>query len=428
MLNILHMICSFKMGGAEKLLLDIMEYNSKFPSNKYSMKLVVVNDEVDSNLINELNKVCVVYLLNRKKGNKNIKYLFQLYKIIKKDNIDIVHCHDHGSKKASILLKLITNIKLVYTVHDSYNFSNLNKIKILIHKYFVDINIAISKSVKKYINNYGIYNVKVIYNGIHINKYVIKSSDGEEKKIIDVRNSDGGKSSVNNYLTKKSDAKKSDGGNKDSKGDGGSSAVTKKSDGGNREGDGGDNVVFKIINVSRVDHRIKGQDILIKALSLCKEKNIRFKCTFVGDKYDVKSWEYLHSLINKYELEKDIEFIGNSNEVPKLLAENDLFVLCSRKEGFGIVLLEAMASKLPIISSNIEGPSEIIRHKHNGLLYEKNNIKELSKIIIHAYNNYEEMLKYAKNAYDRILYYDISYMYNNYLVIYNHSMLKKNVI
>lgn len=407
MINILHVICSFKMGGAEKLLLDIMEYNFKFPSNKYLLKLVIVNDEVDSNLINELNKFCVVYLLNRKKGNKNIKYLFQLYRIIKKDNIDIVHCHDHGSKNAFILLKLIANIKLVYTVHDSYNFSNFNKIRILIHKYFVDINIAISKSVKKYINNYGIYNVKVIYNGIHINKYVIQNSDGEENKEND---------------NKISEIRKSDGGNsKDSKSDGRPSTVIKKSDGGNSRGD---STVFKIINVSRVDHKIKGQDILIKALSLCKEKNIRFKCTFVGDKYDVKSWEYLHSLINKYGLEKDIEFIGNSNQVPKLLAANDLFVLCSRKEGFGIVLLEAMASKLPIISSDIEGPSEIIRHKQNGLLYKKNNIKELSKIIIHAYNNYEEMLKYAKNAHDRILYYDISYMFNNYLVIYNHSMLK----
>jgi glycosyltransferase involved in cell wall biosynthesis len=62
-------------------------------------------------------------------------------------------------------------------------------------------------------------------------------------------------------------------------------------------------------------------------------------------------------------------------------------VLPSIFEGFGCVLIEAMACQTPVIASNIDGPSEIIEDNINGFLFEKNNEKELAKKIVSVYED-----------------------------------------
>ena len=67
----------------------------------------------------------------------------------------------------------------------------------------------------------------------------------------------------------------------------------------------------------------------------------------------------------------------------------------SYREGFGSVLLEAAASSLPIIASNINGPKDFIRNKVNGYLIEPKNIESLKTGLNYFRNNTNEISRYA---------------------------------
>ena len=70
----------------------------------------------------------------------------------------------------------------------------------------------------------------------------------------------------------------------------------------------------------------------------------------------------------------------------------------SYREGFGSVLLEAAASSLPIISTNIDGPRDFIRHKVNGYLVEPKNVESLRIALDYFRDNKSELKKYAMKA------------------------------
>ena len=72
--------------------------------------------------------------------------------------------------------------------------------------------------------------------------------------------------------------------------------------------------------------------------------------------------------VNEKGLEEQVLFLGNSNEIDKILCYSDLFLLPSEKESFGLSALEAMAHGVPIISSNAGGIPEVNKHGKTGYL------------------------------------------------------------
>src|SRR5699024_7426678 len=79
----------------------------------------------------------------------------------------------------------------------------------------------------------------------------------------------------------------------------------------------------------------------------------------------------LHNLIGKLKLKDNVYLLGiRSNPLP-ILARSDLFVLSSDHEGQGLVLFEAMALNIPIISTDIPGPQDVLAHG-GGVLVENN--------------------------------------------------------
>ena len=333
-------------------------------ASKEDVTVVIMNNLIDENLKEELLKTgCKAYFLNRKEEHKHPKYLFQLLKIIKENRIDIVHSHNSGSRIWSILCKIIKpKLKLVYTIHSSVIVKNWDIKNLFLNRTFMDMNIAISEAV---LNDCVQNNLKAvkIYNGIDTEKW---------KQRLD---NDG---------------------------------------------------TFTIINVGRITHQVKGQDILIKALKECKDKGMKFICNFVGGVYgyDTNSFEYLKKLIEDLNLSEDINFLGNREDVPKLLARSDLFILPSRFEGLPISLLEAMAARLPVIASNISGSNELIEHGKNGLLFESENSLDLAEKISWLYYHKEEMERMTQGAYEYVKEFDISIMCKKYRDLYK-SLLNK---
>jgi glycosyltransferase involved in cell wall biosynthesis len=89
----------------------------------------------------------------------------------------------------------------------------------------------------------------------------------------------------------------------------------------------------------------------------------------------------MQSLTRDLELQDYVEFKGTINNPEQYLSACDLFVLPSVFEGLGLVIIEAFRAGLPVIASNLEGPSEIIKNMKNGILFEASSSNDLASKI-----------------------------------------------
>jgi glycosyltransferase involved in cell wall biosynthesis len=144
----------------------------------------------------------------------------------------------------------------------------------------------------------------------------------------------------------------------------------------------------------------KGLDILIKSVSLLKNTDLLVHIGGEGillEKFKIQSQE-----LGVY---KKCKFYGEilAEDIPDFYSRLDVFVLASRDETFGVVVVEAMASGLPVIATDCGGPKEIITSE-TGILVEKENPDELARAITHMSENlhlYDRFTirKYAENKF-----------------------------
>ena len=156
------------------------------------------------------------------------------------------------------------------------------------------------------------------------------------------------------------------------------------------------NSSFKIIYVGRLSPE-KNIEVLLKALNKLSYK--KYSLDIVGEGSEYKK---LKEIVKSLSL-SNVEFKGYIDN--KVLKESrflkaDLLVLPSRSERQGKVLLEAMASSIPVLASNTEGISSIIHDGENGLLFNPNSPKELSNRIKEISDNYMLRKKVAKNGHE----------------------------
>ena len=358
-MNILYTVFSFKVGGVEKLLIDILNEISKDRDNK--IYLVIINNEYDSSLIGQISDRVKVVLFNREAGSGRIKYILKFVKLIIKSKIDVIHCQCINTVKFALLAKIFKkNVKLIHTVHDTKIYSKLSRNDIRIEKFFVNKIIAISNAALDCILMRGIKRdkIKVVYNAINLEKF-----EFNEKKI-----------DINSIV---------------------------------------------IGNVARLIPEKKGQDVLIKAIAKLKKIYPNIKCLLAGDPPLGKEGNihYLEKICREYDVSNNVEILGNINDIPNFLRTIDIFVMPSRYDGFGISLIEAMATGVPCIASNIDGPKEIIKNNEYGFLFKSEDYIDLAKKIKDVIDNYEKIdtVKINKYIVDN---YDIESMTNQLNTVY----------
>jgi colanic acid/amylovoran biosynthesis glycosyltransferase len=141
-----------------------------------------------------------------------------------------------------------------------------------------------------------------------------------------------------------------------------------------------ENAIPEILCVGRLTSA-KGQHILLNAARAVKEQGLKFRLTFIGDGEDRPS---LEEQILELHLEEEVSLTGalGQNRVMDYYRKADLFVLPSFAEGVPVVLMEAMALEIPVISTRITGIPELIEHERTGLLVTPGNSVELAEAIV----------------------------------------------
>lgn len=163
---------------------------------------------------------------------------------------------------------------------------------------------------------------------------------------------------------------------------------------------------FILINVSNF-YKVKALEVLFKALDIVvNEKNIKnIKLKIVGTG-EYKN--YYENIANSLNLKSNIEFLGyiDNNKLPILYANSNVLCVSSTVETFCIPIVEALASGIPVITTNCNGPVEIV-NKDNGIIVPINDVKAYAKAIIKMKNNYDkynskDLKEYVKNKYDKV--------------------------
>lgn len=151
--------------------------------------------------------------------------------------------------------------------------------------------------------------------------------------------------------------------------------------------------------IGRLD-RSKGFDYAIKALkNLEKISDKNFVLKIAGDGYYEP---VLRDLVKQLGLENKVEFLGWIKNKKEFFDSIDIFCLPSKNEPFGIVILEAMKFAKPIISTDADGPLEILTNELDSLMVDlspQNNVEErIAKAVVRIVNEPELMNKMVSNA------------------------------
>ena len=103
----------------------------------------------------------------------------------------------------------------------------------------------------------------------------------------------------------------------------------------------------------------------------------------------------------RLKIQNNVIFYGEiaNSELPKFYQNADLFILTSYYEGFGRVIIEAGAYKLPVLSTKITGPEDIIEDNYNGYLLALDDKNGFVEKILYLKNNIEEKMNMGMNNY-----------------------------
>lgn len=119
-----------------------------------------------------------------------------------------------------------------------------------------------------------------------------------------------------------------------------------------------------------------------------------------------------------------VVFFGRSNEIDKILCFSDLFLLPSQTESFGLAALEAMASGVPVISSNTGGLPEVNIHGESGFLSNVGDIEDLTKNALYILSDETRLKTFKNNARKEALKFDLHAIVPQYEAIYEDTLAK----
>lgn len=363
MASVLQLISSLTVGGSERLLINFAASCAESPS--LPQVFVVINDKVNAEFAAELTASGhPTYFLKRTPGERNPRIILTLLNIIRRHDIRLIHAHDSGAKHFAMLSKFYRSMSVGYTIHNTGIVASWDRVRLRLHRQFVDWNIAISAAVERECQAVKLTRIFKVHNGIPLASF-------------------GGGDRPRNFGTP-----------------------------------------IRLINIARLYPRQKGQDILIRAVGICRARGLDVRCDFVGNppEGDHKTMAGLEQLAAAEGVSDRIRFHCDRTDVRTLLDDADIFVLPSRYEGFGLVLLEAMAAGVPVIAADIDGPAELLVDGSNGIKFKVGSAEDLADKIVALAGRPEVAACLAKTAQRFVTEFDIANMRDQYFAIYSQMM------
>ena len=362
--SIYFVISAMGGGGAEKVLSLILNYLDR---EKFSPRLILFKKEGE--YLGSIPSDVEITNLNKKSKWDFLKLLFRLRQIIKKENPDIIISFMHYTNIITVLSNLaLKNRPKVIISERNYHRMYLPcaRAKVLRRAllYFTYRRafkiIAISEGIKKAIVEdikVDESEVKVIHNPIDIKKILTLKEENVSHKFF--RN---------------------------------------------------DKKLPVLISVGRLEKE-KNFPLLIRAFAIVRENRPAYLIV-VGQG---KLRNDLNALVRQLGLEGCVDFVGFQKNPFTWMEKADLFVLPSMWEGFGNVIIEAMACGTPVISTNCPvGPGEIIENWKNGALVKTNDAFEMSKAISELLGNEALRNKIREGAFRNIDRFDIKKIISQY--------------
>lgn len=363
-MNILHLISSSGFFGAENVLYQLVSELKRFHSVQSIVG--VFNNLTDPHL--ELAEICDKEDIERKvfrcRGKVDLATIVRLRNFIQNREIELVHSHGYKSNIYAYFATFGTKARRMATCHNW--IINERKLKWygvldrLFLRYFDQI-IAVSRDVKNLMTNSGISDRKIciIENGVSLDKF---ASDMAARNRIaeDI----GIKSNTNVVGT-----------------------------------------------VGRLSEE-KGQKHLLQVIRKLKERYPELFLLLVGD-------GPLRMALQK-EFDSDfIRFVGNQKEVHHYYAMMDIFVLPSLTEGLPMALLEAMASELPVIATDVGEIPRVLSDGETGIIVEPKDENSLEDSLCYLLSHKDIALEMGKKGCERVRKdFSSEKMANKYMKVY----------
>lgn len=137
----------------------------------------------------------------------------------------------------------------------------------------------------------------------------------------------------------------------------------------------------RIVNVATI-HPIKGQLVLVEAFKTVLDKFSDAHLIFVGKIRDEDYYKLLLDKIKKMDMANSVTFLGGREDVPDVLKQVDIGVLCSVAEGTPLALLEYGMAGLPVIATNVGQCSQIVEDQVSGQIISAQDVSSLANSIL----------------------------------------------
>lgn len=313
-----------------------------------------IKRKIESNLLLEN---CNIYNIEFQRSPlkiQNYKAYRKIKKLIKNNCYDLIHVH---TPIASFITRLscrnIPNLKIIYTAHGFHFYKGAPLINWILYypiekwlSRYTDCLITINnEDYNTAINRrFKAKEIKLVHGvGIDLNKFTPQTSERKDQ------------------LRKKYGYKKED---------------------------------FILFYAAELNYN-KHQDLLIKVINILKDKIPNLKLLLAGtgplkDKYQ--------KMINELNLNSYITLLGFRKDVPNLLALSDIVVASSRREGLPVNIMEAMATGLPVVATDIRGHCDLIINGENGYIVGLDDIEGFAKSIEYLYKYKELRNKFGKKG------------------------------
>lgn len=156
----------------------------------------------------------------------------------------------------------------------------------------------------------------------------------------------------------------------------------------------------KVIAVGKQGFQ-KGYDRLLPAWKIVQQKYPDWHLEIYGK---IAPECKLEELAENLKIEKSVFFFPPEKDIQRKYLDASVYVMSSRFEGFGMVLIEAMACGLPCVSFDCNyGPSDIIQNDEDGLLVVNGDVKGLGEALLKLISQYHLRVKMGKNAKDNVI-------------------------